>query len=143
MVYDWNSDIRPILSAVKEAIDKTGFGHVEGSEINAVLGREPNDRATDLALSKLREAGFIEGYRGAEEWSNCTLAEKGLQAVAGWPARPGDDTYELVLAILEQRIESASTDEEKSRWVKLRDGFADAGRDFAIDLLSNLAAQGI
>lgn len=143
MVFDWNAEIRPVLDALKEAIDRNGFGYAESAEINSALGRDADDRATDLALSKLRDAGFIEGYREAEGWSNCTLAEKGLQTVAGWPVRPGDDTYELLLAILAQRIESASTEEEKSKWIKLRDGFVSAGRDFAIDLLSNVATQGI
>jgi hypothetical protein len=143
VVFDWNSEIRPVLDAVKEAIDRNGFGYVESDEINAVLGRSADDRATDLVLSKVRDAGFIEGYRGAEGWSNCTLAEKGLQAVAGWPVRPGDDPYDLLLATLAQRIEMAPTDEEKSKWIKLRDGFVSAGRDFAIDLLSNAATQGM
>jgi hypothetical protein len=143
MVFDWNAEIRPVLDAVKEAIDRNGYGYAEGDEINAVLGRAADDQSTDLALSKLRDAGFIDGYREAEGWSNCTLAEKGLQTVAGWPTRPGDDTYELLLAVLAQRIESASTEEEKSKWLKLRDGFVSAGRDFAIDLLSNVATQGM
>jgi hypothetical protein len=143
MVFDWNAEIRPVLDALKEAIDRNGFGYAESAEINSVLGREGDGRATDLALSKLRETGFINGYRGAEGWSNCTLAEKGLQTVAGWPARPGDDTYELLLASLAERIEAAPTEEERSKWIKLRDGFASAGRDFAIDLLSNLATQGM
>jgi hypothetical protein len=112
---------------VTEAIDSNGYGYAESDEINAVLGRSADDQSTDLALSKLRDAGFIEGYRGAEGWSNCTLAEKGLQTVAGWPTRPGDDTYELRLAVLAQRIESAPTEEEP-KWIKLRDGFAGAGR---------------
>lgn len=141
MVFDWNAEIRPVLDAVREAIDKNGFGYADSGEINAVLGRPANDRSTDLALSKLREAGFIDGYREAEGWSDCTLIEKGLQTVAGWPVRPGDDTYDLLLAILAQRIESAPTEEEKSKWTKLRDGFVSAGRDFAIDLLSNVATQ--
>jgi hypothetical protein len=143
VVFDWNSEIRPVLDAVKEAIDRSGFGYVESDEINAVLGRAADDPATDRALSKLRDTGFIEGYREAEGWSNCTLAEKGLQTVAGWPVRPGDDTYDLLLAALAQRIESAPTEEEKSKWIKLRDGFAGAGRDFAIELLSNIATQGM
>lgn len=142
MVFDWNAEIRPVLDALKQAIDLNGFGYAESTEINSVLGREADDRATDLALLKLRDTGFIDGYRGAEGWSDCTLVEKGLQTVAGWPARPGDDTYELILATLGQRIESAPTEEEKSKWIKLRDGFASAGRDFAIDLLSNVATQG-
>jgi hypothetical protein len=143
MVFDWNAEIRPVLDAMKEAIDSNEFGYAESDEINAVLGRSADDQSTDLALSKLRDAGFIEGYRGAEGWSNCTLAEKGLQTVAGWPTRPGDDTYELLLAVLAQRIESAPTEEEKSKWIKLRDGFLSAGRDLAVDLLSNIATQGM
>ncbi|MBS1878618.1 MAG: hypothetical protein JST31_03800 [Actinobacteria bacterium] len=141
MSFDWNTEIRPVLDALNAAIDVNGTGYADSGEINSMLGRDTEDRATDRALTKLRDAGFIKGYRGAEGWSNCTLEEKGLQIVAGWPTRPGDDTYDQLLAILEQRIESASTNEEKSKWVKLRDGFASAGRDFAIDLLSNLAAQ--
>lgn len=143
MTFDWNSEIRPVLDALKEALDRNGHGFADGAEINSVLERDPDDRATDIALSKLRETGFIRGYRGSDEWSNCTLDEKGLQIVAGWPARPGDDTYEQLLAVLAQRIDSATTEEEKSKWIKLRDGFLDAGRDFAIDLLSNLASQGM
>jgi hypothetical protein len=143
MTFDWNAEIRPVLDAVKEALDRNGHGFTTGVEINLVLGRETNDRATDVALSKLRETAFIKGYRGSDGWSNCTLGEKGLQMVAGWPARPGDDTYEQLLFVLAQRIDSATTEEEKSKWIKLRDGFLDAGRDFAIDLLSNLASQGM
>lgn len=107
MVFDWNAEIRPVLDALQEAIDSNDYGYVESDEINAVLGRAADDQSTDLALSKLRDAGLIVGYRGAEGWSNCTLAEKSLQTVAGWPVRPGDDTYELLLATLAQRIESA------------------------------------
>jgi hypothetical protein len=76
MVFDWNAEIRPVLDAVKQAIDSNGYGYAESDEINAVLGRAADDQATDLALSKLRDAGFIDGYRGAEGWSNCTLVEK-------------------------------------------------------------------
>jgi hypothetical protein len=143
MVFDWNAEIRPVLDAVKEALDRNGHGFADGAEINAVLEREADDRATDVVLSKLRETGFIKGYRGGDGWSNCKLDEKGLQMVAGWPARPGDDTYEQLLAVLAQRIDSASTEDEKSKWIKLRDGFVGAGRDFAVDLLSNLASQGM
>jgi len=143
VVFDWNTEIRPVLDAVKKAIDSNGYGYAESDEINAVLGRAAEDQATDLALSKLRGAGFIEGYRGAEGWSNCTLAEKGLQTVAGWPVRPGDDTYDLLLTTLAQRIEAAPTEEEKSKWVKLRNGLIGAGRDLVIDVLSNVATQGM
>jgi hypothetical protein len=143
VVFDWNTEIRPVLNAVKKAIDSNGYGYAESDEINAVLGRAADTQATDLSLSKLRDAGFIEGYRGADAWSNCTLAEKGLQTVAGWPVRPGDDTYDLLLTSLAQRIEAAPTQEEESKWIKLRDGLVSAGRDLVVDVLSNVATQGM
>ena len=140
---DWQADIRPVLEALKEAIDRNRHGFAEGDEINVVLNREANDRAADLALSKLRGEGYIDGYRGAEGWSDCTLIDKGLQTVAGWPSRPGDDTYELLLAALAQRIEAAPNDEERSKWTKLRDGVGGVGREFVIEVLSNLATKGM
>jgi hypothetical protein len=140
---DWQPDIRPVLEAVKRALDQNSHGYTEGKAINDVLGREANDPATDLALSKLKAEGFIDGYRESEGWSNCTLIGEGLRVVAGWPARPGDDTYELLLAVLADRVERASTEEERSKWAKLREGVASAGRDLVIDVLGSIATQSL
>jgi hypothetical protein len=140
---DWQPDVRPVLEAVKRALDQGGHGYVEGSEINDALGRAPNDPATDLALSKLKAEGMIDGYRESEGWSNCTLVGDGLRIVAGWPTRPGDDTYELLLSVLAERAEAALTAEEKSKWLKLREGITSAGRDLVVDVLGSIATQNL
>lgn len=97
-----------------------------------------------MGLTYLRNAGYFENaYRaGVGEWVNISLGEKALQLLAGWP-RPGDDTYDRLLAILEQRIAEAPGAVEKSRAEKLRDALASAGRDLVIDVMGNTATKGI
>jgi hypothetical protein len=95
-------------------------------------------------LKYLRDAGYFENsYRAGDgSWVNISLSEKSLQLVAGWP-RPGDDLYDRLLTILEQRIHEAPTADEKSRAEKLRAALASAGRDLVVEVIGNVATKGL
>lgn len=145
-------DVEPILRAAYDSLQSPppnrGLGHlvqITGSEqINEELERDPDDPSLDVPLKLLRDAGYFEtAYRaGGGRWTNITLSEKALQRVAGWPSQNGD-TYDQLLALLEQREAEAQTPAEKSRAEKLRLAVAGAGRDLVIDVIGNIATKGI
>ena len=147
----WN-EVRPILQAAYDSLERPqsgrGLGHLvqmTGSEeINRTLGREPDDRRLDVPLKYLQDAGYFENsYRAGDgSWVNISLSEKSLQLVAGWP-RPGDDLYDRLLTILEQRIDEAPTADEKSRAEKLRAALASAGKNLVVEVIGNVATKGL
>jgi len=67
------------------------------------------------------------------------LSEKGYQAVAGWPSRPGDDVFVRLLDVLQERIDGAPTETERTRLEKFRDGAVGVGKDVLTDVLSKAA----
>lgn len=67
-------------------------------------------------------------------------AKKGLQVTAGWPSGSGEVALERLLALIENRIAESATDEERTRWVRLRDGITGVGRDAVAETLGALAS---
>jgi hypothetical protein len=60
------------------------------------------------------------------------LTGKGRRAVGQWP----DDGYSALVALLDSRIAGASTDEERSRLVRLRDALIGVGRDVGVSIVT-------
>jgi hypothetical protein len=145
-MYDWDTEMRPVLDAVYRIVS-TEEGAEEGAsqqEINAELGREPSDRATSLALEALARNGYLTGPEVDEPpgpvWSHPT--EKALQLVAGWPAGAADAAVSKLLALAELRIVEASTAEERGRWERVREGLLSFGRDVLVEVVGSAAGAG-
>ena len=73
------------------------------------------------------------------------LEEKGYQVAAGWPSASGDVAFERLLALLDERIPAATSEEERSKLERFRDGVVGVGRDVLTGVLTtsaNAAAKG-
>jgi hypothetical protein len=144
-VLDWQSDVRPVLAATYEAIKRgdevTATTDIES--INEVLGRDSSDDQTYRVLVALKTQGYISGTQvGGSGFDLIQLEERGLQEVAGWPTRPGEDTYAQLLAVLSELIAQAPTAEERTKFERLRDALVGIGRDVLTDVLAKVATGG-
>lgn len=140
---DW-SEVEPFLKATYELLDEQET--VGQDAVCEALGKPAKDERTVRALAELYNAGFIASAGSIEESPAPILiqgTEKGLQQVRGWPSGGSDaQLVELLLAVLDERIESDETpEEEKGRLRRARDAFAALGRDVAVGVLTAYAGQ--
>jgi len=147
---DWDSRVLPVLEAVARAYSRapSDLGvSLEG--VAEELGYKTDTYNLSLVLDELVRAGYLEETMGVEQLPGpawCRLREKGLQVTAGWPSASGETAFERLLAIVDERIRSADSDEERSKWERLRDGVAGVGRDVLVGVLTtaaNAAAKGL
>ncbi|HEX6664232.1 MAG TPA: hypothetical protein VF025_11200 [Gaiellaceae bacterium] len=66
-----------------------------------------------------------------------------MQITAGWPSGAPDAAYARLLALIDEHIEEAASDEERTKWERLRDAVVGVGRDFAVGVLSAAAQTGL
>lgn len=141
----WKS-IEPVLRAVFEAYPKVmpGIG-VSREQVAEILDRKPSDMRTVRALYELERAGYITVTMQSDAHfgpSYVELTEKSFRLMAGWPGEGSDATATALLDLIQKRLEAADTDEERSRWVTLREGVLGLGHDVLVELLAAVAQTG-
>ena len=63
------------------------------------------------------------------------LTEKGLQATAGWPSTQADAIVASLIAAFDERIESATSAEERTKLARARDALLGLGREVLADVI--------
>jgi hypothetical protein len=123
-----------------------------GARTDAVveeLGPEADGYLVALTLDELVRAGFLDETMGADQLpspASSRLTEKGLQVTAGWSTASGEVAFDRLLSVIEQRIEASATDDERSRWERLRDSVIGVGREVLVGVLTtavNAAAKNV
>jgi hypothetical protein len=71
------------------------------------------------------------------------LERTAFEGMTGWPSGAPDAAYARLLALIDEHVEGAASDEERSRWQRLRDAVVGVGRDVAVDVLSAAAQTGL
>jgi hypothetical protein len=134
-----------VLVAAYRALGEAGaYPSIESQDINAQLGREPDDERHSIVLEYLQRARYIDGRRAfGNRWSFVTLEERGLIEVAGWPADPGQDYGAQLLDLLEERIKAADDEGERTRLQRLRDTVTEVGTNVVSGVLTDLARRGL
>ncbi|MDP9466556.1 MAG: hypothetical protein M3P31_04860 [Actinomycetota bacterium] len=85
----------------------------------------------DQAGRALRDEGYVALYfEGGGGFAVTHVTGDGRRAVGAWPT-PQSLADRLVEAV-ERGLAEASSEEERSRWQKLRDGITGAGRDVMV-----------
>lgn len=145
MATDWTSEAVPVLRAVYE-LQREGSPAQLHSGVRVAALRERLDFDEDRAgraLIDLVESGYLSMpfFTDTDPVPIAVrLTEKGLQAVANWPAVPGLGSYDVLLAAIAERAEGAGTEEERSRWRGVRDGLLSLGRETVTEVLAKMAA---
>lgn len=97
-------------------------------------------RETNIALKALLTAipPYIEaidsGSAAGPDYLDVELAERGRRVVGAWP--PADGGVEALLALITERLDETTDEEEKSKLAKLRDGVQSVGKDVGTALLT-------
>jgi hypothetical protein len=137
----WTTRALPILEAVR--------AH-EGEDILdlSTLVEETGlpDGVVDVELKRLIRADYVSGdYQElmggplASFLAEPALTERGARCVGLWPS---DDPYQLLLELLDRRIDEEDDVEEKTRWQRIRSGFGEVGKGAAAGLIVELVKAG-
>jgi hypothetical protein len=103
-----------------------------------------NHRLVALTLRRLLDARFIDatvlaaGDDPMIAAHDVVLLERGLRAVQVWPSK---DPYAALVAMLEERLETETEPEKRSRIRTFLDGAKGAGRDVGVDLIAAFLRQ--
>jgi hypothetical protein len=135
---DWEA-VKPVLDATYRLLAEKD--PIAGEAVITELGRPANDEETGRTLEALSKADYIKGQFHEETPVPDLIAatEKGLQETSGWPkpGAGGGGQVELLLRLLDERIESPDTPKaEKTRLRKARDSFAAVGHDITVGVLT-------
>jgi hypothetical protein len=104
---------------------------------------ERNLLLVKLTLGRLLRAGFIDGtVQGASDdpmfmGFDFVLLERGLRTVEVWPSDP----YAALVTVLEDRLETETEPEKRSRIKAFLDGVKGAGRDVGVDIVAAFLRQ--
>lgn len=131
----WNEREYVLLEAIAAA-EEQGSEPVSSATLAAATGLGSHELA--LGLRRLHDNGYIVGQDATtfgEEYDlmMIRLQGSGLRAVGQWPP---EDQYDAFLAVLDQRIEAASSDEERGRLERVRETALGVGRDVLTSVLS-------
>jgi hypothetical protein len=142
--YDWETDVLPVLEAFYTASGSADADlGVSDNAVNEVLGREPRGARTDRVLTMLVSTGYLDTTIRSMGFRYSKITEKGLQITAGWPSGAADAAYTRLLTLIDEHVEAAGTDEERSKWERLRAGVVGIGKDVAVEVLSAAAQSGL
>jgi hypothetical protein len=138
---DWyRRDLR-LLERIAVA-EASGSEDLLSWEIAPELGLELHD--TMVGLQALREADFIHWVNqvryGRDQYKLLwpRLKERGRRTLRKWPL----DGYDALLAVLEERIESETEPERRSKMVRLLTALRDMGRDVAVEVIAATITRG-
>lgn len=134
----WFSRDLPVLEAVVELLD------------NELIAIDPTRLAGPTGLDQqniTRALVALDGPYVEMTWLNVAggigriqgVTPAARQATGQWPT--GESLADSVLETLDARIDAAPTPEERSRWVKLRDGVAGAGRDVLVEVMAAVVSR--
>lgn len=138
----WHRDLR-VLEIIADADEAHEFTHggFDAGHVAERAGLSLDDAFH--VLDRLERAGYIEVARRSAGGSRRSMRveaieERGLRAVGVWPA--AELEYSQLLDVLEQLRQDAPP-EEQSRWQRLAEGIAGAGREVAVQFVAALAKQ--
>lgn len=133
--------VHPVLIAVYRLLDEQDV--VSGMEIVATFAQDSDLAHVPRALQHLHRHHYLsaEFELGSSLPVAVSPTEKGLQLMSGWPGLSPSQSFGRFLTELEDRIEAAPNEADRSRLVRLRDAFLAVGRDVGTEIVSKIAAR--
>lgn len=140
----WEQVDLPLLEQVAE-LEGDDNSRVENQEVlTDVLGPDWDEARIAASISRLVQADYLAAIDASTlagpHWMRIGLTERGRRAVGLWP---GDDAASALLAVLDERIETADSPAERERWRKLRDGAATVGKDVLSGVIVEAVKRGL
>jgi hypothetical protein len=145
-VTDWETEGFPVLAAAYRVTTRDPENpYLSQTELNAELGREPNDPRTWRTTSELLDDDWLDVV-GNDQFvferpsfpCRIVLGGKARELLAGWPSSGTEALYERFIAALDESIAAAPNDEERGKLERLRADAGDIGKGVLIGVLSNI-----
>jgi hypothetical protein len=140
----WERIDRPVPEAVGAAEGDVGAAVGNVDALTVSLGDEFSSEVVLASVSRLVRAGYLNAIdahsAGGDYWLEIQLAERGRRAIGSWPS---NELGAALLAVLDERIAEAEGPEERSRWLRLRDGAAGVGQGVLGGVLVEAAKRGL
>lgn len=136
----WNPHIKPIFDAAYRLLeDET---EVDGEQINAAVADTHGAHAVYEAMFELRDAGLIDPiFEGGMTLGAVRSTPLGRELAHGWPRGDAVD-YSALLEVLDERIaDPTATEDERSRFRRIRDGFVRAGETVGAEVIAAYIAR--
>lgn len=134
----WTSRDFPVLLEAARLIE-AGASYVFEQPLAAATGLDRDQ--VIRAIVTLQRGGYVEARlnRGDDRVTSATIVDispQGMREVGLWPSP--ETGAERLLAALDTLVEQAPNEAERSRWRKIRDGVAGAGRDVLISIAATV-----
>ena len=135
----WDLALR-ILEYIGVVEDDEHHGGILSVE-DLVEALDEPPKAVENELRRLHAGGYILGKLdgGMAEYDTFVagpgLSDLGARMIGKWPP---NDPYEVLLQLLDERIQGASSCDERSRWERIREGLIDIGKSGAGGLVVEL-----
>jgi hypothetical protein len=138
------TQVEPVLQATwrlaEERITGSAMLNIPSSEIALAMGESASEEQVALALDQLAKAGYLDVMRvmGPDVFVE-GFTEKGLQLVAGWPTGPAEAMMNALLESIEQQIQGATSEEQRTRLERFREAATGMGRELLLRVLTQAA----
>jgi hypothetical protein len=136
----WASRDYPVLEWIVQQFDASDRPGITSDSIASQLGISP-DEAFAAAQNLYRGGYLVDVTMWAGGCMIGDITERALRETGLWPNE--EAIADSLLWFLEQKIEQATTADERGRWAKIRDGFAGAGRDVAVEFAAAMATRSL
>lgn len=137
----WATRDLPVLREACRLTDENPGANVAAAQI--VEATRLTADQVNQALYALRRANLLDAPDAYAESNVLTevieVSAEAYRLSGLWP--DAESQADQLLWILEQRIQQAATPEESSKWVRIRDSIASAGREFVIELAAALTSR--
>lgn len=136
----WASRDLPVLRYVVAQIDADA-GPVRSDQAAEALGMAGHE--VEAAFKNLYRGGYVIGASNERTISYFVfdVTERALRETGSWPNE--EQIADRLLSFLAQKIDDAPDDETRTRWKRISDAIAGAGREFAIDLAVAMATKSL
>lgn len=134
----WATRDYPVLEWIVAQFD-TPAPDVQDATVAAALDLSDVDAAA--AVRNLEIGGFLVGvtWTFGDGFAVGGITERALRETGVWPS--SETVADQLLWFLEQKVDQAPDAETRSRWARIRDGFAGAGRDFTVEVVAAMATR--
>jgi hypothetical protein len=141
-VLKWE-EISPILIATYKVLDDRPNGDVRDEDVERLLPDVEPDRVRH-ALRMLKEQGYVRAYIASGGRVDSIMPEeRGLQATMGWPTpgRAKEVGAAVLMEVLDEQAEQATTEEERGRARRLREVIAETGSTVVSETIASVITR--
>lgn len=134
----WRSRDLPVLRWIVEQFDDPSADFVDNHAIATALDISADEASA--AVANLERGGFVRATWSFGAGCNVdNITERALRESGTWPDE--QSIADQLLWILEQKVEQATSSDERTKWSRVRDSIAGAGRDVAVELAAAILSK--